>query len=275
MFFSLRKAFAVFIPVTNCWSWVCDTQPSQSAVHEGEGGLGCTCIVRAQPWPVPAGHCPQHSNNQGVLSLLHSTRGFSSESQEGLNPPPSQLSPCSGASWFLRARTAQPSQLAVWRAGLCSTGRQSHPLAGLCERDLQLTHLEWQKSWGLHVLCCYESFQASPGKGGEDVNEENPKSPLLWWLKTPFMLLLLCLTVQEKVVFRAVCYLCLVLHILNCKQNNLNKCPLLQLTPPHFSSVWIFRKNTKNSNSVKSTSPFNLWLQFVQHLCLKRMFSHI
>lgn len=67
--------------------------------------------------------------------------------------------------------------------------------------------------------------------GGEDDEEENPKPSLLWWLQTPFVLLLLCLTVQEQVVSTAVCYPCLVSRFPNCQQSNLNQCPLLHQRP--------------------------------------------
>lgn len=135
LFFSLRKAFVVFKPVTDCWSWVCYTQPFP-AVHEGEGGLG---------------HC-----------RMREGRG-----------------------------AGKPETL---------------PFVVIKNSPHAASVVSYRPGKG----CFYSSLLSVSGT-----------SPKLS-------------TEQSK------------------------QCPLLQPAPPDLSSVLLFRKRIKNSNSVKSASPFNL-----------------
>lgn len=51
LFFSLKKAFLVFIPVPNCWSWVCDTQSPQGGQCM-QGAWAAAAFAEGSPGPV-------------------------------------------------------------------------------------------------------------------------------------------------------------------------------------------------------------------------------
>lgn len=144
--------------------------------------------------------CPQRSNNQiirGCSASCTALVGFLQSVRKGqthLHPSAAQwcqLVPAacqhSSAPAVVPAGSSMPAQLSPhsWLCGEqdCAVqgGRAVTHWTGCATEGCAAHPPVMAEILQTPLLCCYESFQASRGKGeGEDANEENPKASLLW-----------------------------------------------------------------------------------------------
>lgn len=232
-------------------------------------GLGCNGIVRAYP-------CPHQSNNQGVFGLLHSTRWFSSEGQEGQNPQPSwSLLPLHwpevrGLCWGWEQGQARSPELSVQ----CREAEKVSPWAG-CATDEPAADLpvmaEIQRLHGF-VGSVISELREKEGTRMPTRKSLNPPSV---GIKNSFHVASVVCYSPENGCFTAVGYPCLVPHIPNCKWNNLNQCSTTTHNPQILAQSYYSGERLKTVALSKVHFPLMCNFSFFSTFVLNVVFTYL